>query len=230
MGGAATARLLLQVALANQLSTQQSWRAFYQPFPSVSAFFLTCALLGGGLLVVQLVSGALGVVHDDAVHAAHDVHHGDGAPHDGLHLFSFRALTAGLAFFGVGGLAGLATPFGALAAIPLALVFGGAAMLGVAAATRAMLKLEDDGTVQIEGAVGLSGDVYLSIPPARGGVGKVHVVLQNRLVELQAVTTHTDALPTGSRVLIIDVVDADTVDVIPDPVALPSSEVPHAAV
>jgi hypothetical protein len=190
------------------------------------AFFLTCALLGGWLLVVQLVLGALGVGHHDA---PHDLHHA-AAAHEGLHLFSFRALTAGLAFFGVGGLAGLATPFGLFVAIPLALVFGAAAMLGVAATTRAMLKLEDDGTVHIEGAVGLSGDVYLSIPPARRGVGKVHVVLQNRLVELQAVTTHADALPTGSRVLIIDVVDADTVDVVPDPVALPSSEVPHAAV
>jgi hypothetical protein len=102
-------------------------------------------------------------------------------------------------------------------------------MIGVATAMRAMLKLEDDGTVHIEGAIGLSGDVYLSIPPARRGVGKVHVVLQNRLVELQAVTTHTDALPTGARVLVVDVVGPDTVDVVPDPVALPS-EVSHAAV
>jgi len=192
----------------------------------MSAFFLTCALLGGGLLVVQLVLGALGIGHHDL---PHDLHHASGGAQDGLNLLSFRALTAGLAFFGVGGLAGLATPFGILAALPLALVFGGAATVGVATATRAMLKLEDDGTVHIEGAIGLSGDVYLSIPPARRGVGKVHVVLQNRLVELQAVTTHADALPTGARVLVIDVVDADTVDVVPDPVALPL-EVPHARV
>jgi hypothetical protein len=191
----------------------------------MSAFFLTCALLGGGLLVVQLILGALGI----GDHGAHDGHHGHGAPHEGLHLFSFRALSAGLAFLGVGGMAGLATPFGLIAAIPLAALFGGGAMVAVAAATRAMLKLEDDGTVLIEGAIGLSGDVYLSIPPARRGFGKVHVVLQNRLVELQAVTTHADALPTGARVLVIDVVGPDTVDVVPDPAVLPS-EVPHAAV
>jgi hypothetical protein len=191
----------------------------------MSAFFLTCALLGGGLLVVQLILGALGI----GDHGAHDGHYGHGAPHEGLHLFSFRALSAGLAFLGVGGMAGLATPFGLLAAIPLAVLFGGGAMIAVATATRAMLKLEDDGTVHIEGAIGLSGDVYLSIPPARRGFGKVHVVLQNRLVELQAVTTHADALPTGARVLVIDVVGPDTVDVVPDPAVLPS-EVPHAAV
>ncbi len=191
----------------------------------MGTFFLTCALLGGALLVVQMVLGALGIGHHDVPHG---LHHGDGGgAHEGMNLLSFRALSAGLAFFGVGGLAGLATSFGLLAAIPLAVVFGGAATVAVAVATRAMLKLEDDGTVHIEGAVGLSGDVYLSIPPARRGVGKVHVVLQNRLVELQAVTTHADALPTGARVLVIDVVDADTVDVVPDPVVLPS-EVSHA--
>jgi hypothetical protein len=192
----------------------------------MSAFFLTCALLGGGLLVVQLVLGALGLGHHDV---PHDLHHGNGAAHDGLNLLSFRALSAGLAFFGVGGLAGLATPFGLLAAIPLAFVFGGAATLVVAVAMRAMLRLEDDGTVQVDGAVGLSGDVYLTVPPVRSGVGKIHLVLQNRLVELQAVTTHTDALPTGARILVVDVVGPDTVDVVPDPVILPS-EVPHAAV
>lgn len=192
----------------------------------MSAFFLTCALLGGGLLVLQLVLGALGIGHHE-LHAGHDGH-GHGGPHEGLQLFSFRALSAGLAFLGVGGLAGLATPFGLLAAIPLALALGGAATVAVATATRAMLKLEDDGTVLIEGAIGLSGDVYLSIPPARRGIGKVHVVLQNRLVELQAVTTHGHELPTGARVLVIDVVDSDTVDVVPDPVALPS-EASHAA-
>lgn len=192
----------------------------------MSAFFLTCALLGGGLLVVQLVLGAVGAGHHDS---AHDLHHGNGAAHDGLNLLSFRALSAGLAFFGVGGLAGLATPFGLLAALPLAIVFGAVAMLGVAVALRSMLRLEDDGTVQVDGAVGLSGDVYLTVPPVRSGVGKIHLVLQNRLVELQAVTTHTDALPTGARILVVDVVGPDTVDVVPDPVILPS-EVPHAAV
>jgi hypothetical protein len=193
----------------------------------MSVFFLTCALLGGGLLIVQLVLGALGIGHHDGLHDLH--HHGDGSAHEGLDLLSFRALSAGLAFFGLGGLAGLATPFGLLAAIPLALVSGGAAMLGVAAAMRAMLRLEDDGTLRVEGSIGLSGEVYLTVPAARSGVGKVHLVLQNRLVELQAVTTHTDALPTGARILVIDVVGPDTVDVVPDPAVLPS-EVSHAAV
>jgi hypothetical protein len=34
------------------------------------------------------------------------------------------------------------------------------------------------------------------------------------------VTSHDEPLPTGARVLVIDVVDSDTVDVVPDPIIL----------
>ncbi|HUF28266.1 MAG TPA: hypothetical protein VMM18_14915 [Gemmatimonadaceae bacterium] len=191
----------------------------------MTSFFLTCAALGGAVLLLQLVLGLFGIGDDHAVD-----HHGIPAGKEslthGLHLFSVRALSAGIAFFGVGGLAGMSTAFGLLAAVPLALISGSVATVAVAAIMRAMMRLEDDGTVQIHGAVGTSGTVYLAIPGDRSGVGKVHVTLQNRLVELQAVTSQ-QSLPTGSRVLVIDVVGPDTVDVVPDPIAL---EVPNVAV
>ena len=72
----------------------------------------------------------------------------------------------------------------------------------------------------MENAIGITGSVYLSIPPARSGLGKIHVQVQSRLVEYQAVTSHGEPLPTGARVLVVDVVDSDTVDVVPDPITL----------
>lgn len=189
----------------------------------MTTLFLTCAALGGGILVLQLVLSAIGVDHDTTEHASLA-----DAAGSGLDLFSVRALAAGLAFFGVGGLAGLATGLGAVAAIPLALLGGVGAAAAVAVVMRAMVRLEDDGTVQIEGAVGVSGTVYLTVPAARAGAGKVHLPLQNRTVELQAVTTHDAPLPTGARILVIDVVGPDTVSVVPDPLLISSSEVSHA--
>ena len=181
----------------------------------MSAFFLACAILGGGILLLQLIASVVGLGHD----AGHDLHGVDLAE-EGLNLFSVRALSAGVAFFGVGGLAGMSTPFRALLAIPLGLVFGGAATVAMGYVTRALLHLEHDGSLRAENAIGSSANVYLSIPAARTGLGKIHVHVQNRLVEYQAVTSHTEPLPTGARVLVVDIVDSDTVDVVPDPITV----------
>jgi hypothetical protein len=190
----------------------------------MQTFFLTCAILGGGILIVQLVLGMLGFVHDgfdghEEVHV--DQHEGASA---GLNLLSVRALSAGLGFFGVGGMAGLATGLGLIAALPLGIVLGLIAMFATALITRWMLTLEDDGSVSIHGAVGTTGTVYLSIPGERKGVGKVLLTLQNRTVEYQAVTPQ-HALPTGASVLVVDVVGPDTVEVVPDPI---TKELSHA--
>jgi hypothetical protein len=184
----------------------------------MQTFFLTCAILGGGILVVQLVLGLLGFVHDgvDAHQEVHVDQHNGAA--EGLNLLSVRALSAGLGFFGVGGMAGLATGLGLVAALPLGIGLGFAAMIGTALITRWMLSMEDDGSVSIHGAVGSTGTVYLPIPGDRAGTGKVLLTLQNRTVEYQAVTSQ-GPLPTGASILVVDVVGPDTVDVVPDPIA-----------
>ncbi|MGQ0715610.1 MAG: hypothetical protein ACT4PJ_18075 [Gemmatimonadaceae bacterium] len=186
----------------------------------MTTFFLICAALGGGVLVVQLALGLLGVTDaggNPHVGDGHDAGGANGA-HAGLDLLSVRSISAGLAFFGLGGLAGLATGLGLIAAIPLSLMAGIAAMVGTAAVMRWMLRLEDDGTVSIHGAVGATGRVYLSIPGDRKGAGKVTLTLQNRTVEYQAVTSSAP-LPTGAPIMVVDVIGPDTVDVVPDPTA-----------
>ena len=204
--------------------------------------FLVCALLGGAILVLQLVLGLVGGHHE--VPHGHDLHLGHGAAghaghaghaaaqeHDGsasgLDLFTARTVAAALAFFGAGGLAGESLGSARWLALLAAIVIGGAAMLAVAVVMRALLRLEDDGTVSVDNAVGATGTVYLSIPGQRQGTGKVHLTLQNRLVELQAVTPEA-TLPTGAAVLVVDVVGPDTVVVVPTPVdLLVDTEVSH---
>ena len=183
----------------------------------MTTLFVVCAALGGGVLVVQLLLGLLGIV--DAGGDGDAGGHGHGGVHgaaEGLNLLSVRALSAGVAFFGLGGLVGMATPLRLFAAIPLAIVGGIAAMYGTAVAMRWMLGFEDDGTVSIHGAVGATGTVYLTIPGGRQGSGKVTLTLQNRIVEYQAVTSDA-LLPTGAAIMVVDVVGPDTVHVVADP-------------
>jgi len=172
--------------------------------------FLVTLALGAGVLVVQIVLGIAGG-HVD-VH--HDFHSGD---HDSMHLLSVRSVAAGATLFGAVGmwLAGRGLPF--LIAGGGALVAGMVAAVATAFMTKQMMQLESDGTLQVENAVGQSGIVYLPIPPRGEGAGKVQFKLQGRTVEMGAVGSETTVIPTGAPVIVVSVVNNDTVEVVPTP-------------
>ena len=187
----------------------------------MSTFFLACALLGGGVVVIQLGATLLGFDHD----ASHDAHAGAAHLGEGLNFTSLRALSAGLAFFGLTGYALLRAGWAAWLVVLLAAGVGLAALVAVAFLMRVLLRLESDGSVQIENALWQPATVYVPIPGAKGGAGKVTLSLQGRLVEYQAVTGDGAPLPTGTAVTVVDVVAPDTLEVVRTP-ATPLDEAP----
>ena len=100
-----------------------------------------------------------------------------------------------------------------LVVVALALAAGTAAMFGIHWLMHQMYRLGEDGTVQIERSVGRSGTVYIPIPAARAGAGKVQLQVQGRIMEYQAVTSHPDKLSTGAKVVVVGVVSPTTVEV-----------------
>jgi hypothetical protein len=175
----------------------------------MSTLFLVCAILGGTLLVLQLLLGLAGlgggIELDD-----------DPASKDAMHLLSTRSLSAGAAFFGIGGLAAGALGAPALLALLVALAAGACAAVGTAALMSMLTRLESDGVVQLERALGEPGTVYLRVPGQRAGTGKVLLSVQNRTVECQAVTS-LDEIPTGAAVIVVDILGPDMVEVAPAP-------------
>jgi membrane protein implicated in regulation of membrane protease activity len=101
--------------------------------------------------------------------------------------------------------------------LAIAIGAGVAAMYGVYYVMRSLTKLDSEGTLRVERAVGRAGTVYLPIPANKSGAGKIHMKLQNQLIELQAMTSQ-DKLPVGATVVVTDVIGPDTVEV-----ALPTS-------
>jgi hypothetical protein len=73
--------------------------------------------------------------------------------------------------------------------------------------------LQHTGTENIRNALGLSATVYVPIPAKRGGAGKVTFRLQNRVAEYQAVTDDEERLKTGEKVVVVGIVNSDTVRV-----------------
>ena len=203
-------------------------------------FYIICAGIGGTLLVCQFLLGLLGLgghhefggdhdvgadhelggdheVGHDADHA--DAHHEHAHEHGGhawfVGLLTFRTVACAVTFFGLGGWIAVRQPnFDGPQSLLLALPAGGAALFAVAWLMRSLSRLQAQGNVRIDRSVGKTGTVYLTVPGQKAGVGKVHLNLQNRTVEYQAVTSK-ESLPTGAQVVVVGVVSADTVEVAP---------------
>lgn len=176
--------------------------------------FLVAAGLGGALVACQFLASALGVggEHDhDTDHAEHDDGHGNGL----FGLLTFRAVAAGLTFFGLGGLTARYYDADDLPALAAAAFGGVAALYAVAWVMQGFRKLKHDGTARIADAVGATGTVYLVVPGSKAGPGKVTFNLQNRTVECEAVTAAADGIPTGRPVRVVAVVGPNRVEVEP---------------
>ncbi|HMF17267.1 MAG TPA: hypothetical protein VKE98_08685 [Gemmataceae bacterium] len=193
--------------------------------------YLICAVAGGTMIVCQFLLTLLGLGgnHDTGGHvgldvAGHDLSHdAAGTGHDTAHdsepnwflsMLTIRTLSAALAFFGLAGSAA-SHHLEPLQALGIAILAGAVAFFFVGWMLRLLTKLNVDGSARIERAVGSRGTVYLSIPAARAGVGKVHVSLLNRTHEYKAITSKEESLPTGAKIVVVSIVSADTVEVAP---------------
>lgn len=165
-------------------------------------------------------------LHGDAVlgHDASFEHDGTMGHADGgdvsqhqLHWFyemlSLRTLSAAATFFGLVGRTTLAYGHPAGASLFYALLAGLAAMYVVYWLFKQVYKLQNSGNENVRRAIGLPATVYVPIPAAQAGAGKVMFRLQDRTVEYQAVTNEARRLATGEKVIIVGIVNAGTVRV-----------------
>ncbi len=157
-------------------------------------------------------------VHADASANSSGAHHDQSHEHGSSRLFamlSFRGIVAAMAFFGLGGLtAQQVVDLNEQTVLLIAVACGAAAMYGMYSLMEWLASLHAEGTVRMDQAVGQPATVYLRIPGARSGAGKIQINLQNRTMEYEAVTGG-DPLPTGARVVVVGVVNPETVEVQP---------------
>jgi len=164
--------------------------------------YVLALILGGGLLLVQLLGGGH---HDGMDHFGGADHLGgaDHHPSQGPGLLSTRSLTYGLFAFGFAGaslyLLRLTGPWAALA---IAAAAGVAATLGVGSTLRAVGDPAASGEAALDEARGRSGRVLL--PLTRDRPGKIRVQIKGQTVDLLA-TTASGELPAGADVVVVDV-------------------------
>ena len=134
----------------------------------------------------------------------------DAAADSGFRLLSVRGIISFFAIFGWTGLVVLKSGGSTLLALGVAASAGFATMVILALIFMWMFRLQSDGTMDIKYALGVSGKVYLRIPPQRQGTGKVNVMLQGRYAELPAVTDETDSIQFGEEIVVIGISGSNT--------------------
>ena len=91
----------------------------------------------------------------------------------------------------------------------VAIAVGVAFVLAFVFMFRQVMKLSHDGSFKMQEAVGLKADVYLRIPAARSGRGKVQVSVKGSVHEVDAMTDRTEEIATGAQVKITKVLGDD---------------------
>lgn len=96
----------------------------------------------------------------------------------------------------------LASIFGLLAGLLTAVL--------LALAFRWSMNLESSGNIDYKNAIGKTATVYLRIPKNKTGTGKVNLIIQERLVEVSAVTNDHEDLLYNTNVLVTGLEDENT--------------------
>lgn len=99
----------------------------------------------------------------------------------------------------------------------VALLIFVSALIGVAlvAAVMYLFKwlsgMQQSGNIHVQkAAAGCEGKVYLTIPAARSGSGKVQITIAGAVREYDAVTESDEALKTGTPIRVVDALDNTT--------------------
>ena len=188
--------------------------------------FLCIALPASVILLIQIVMSLIGLGHDaDADTSLPDDQSADGVFGDDvpdhtpdvsaadtadLQFFSFRSVIAFLTTFGWMGVSLCNTGLHTALVTVIAFACGVVVMLAVALMMRAIYRLQSNGTADIRDALGVSATVYMTVPAARAGKGKVNLMLADSYVEREAVTDETEPMPYGTEVVVVGIVGGNT--------------------
>lgn len=93
----------------------------------------------------------------------------------------------------------------------IGMVVGVGAAFIQALAFRATLRLESAGNMDYSNAVDKAGTVYIRIPKQRTGKGKISMIIQDRLAEIDAVTDEKEDIMPKASITVVGLVDSSTV-------------------
>lgn len=181
----------------------------------IQQIFALIALPSTVLIVIQTVLLLIGIGGESDTDVDVDDVDGIDLPDDGLAIFSVRGILSMLCITGWVAVALLETSLPAGVSIAIAIACGIATLIGMAYLMRAVNKLQSSGNIDVGNCIGKIGEVYIPVPAAGKGSGKVNLTVQEKFSEFTAITTSGDQLKTGTYVRVVAVSDAGVLVVEP---------------
>jgi len=201
--------------------------AFFENLNGIEKIFILCAILGSTLFLIRTVLFFLGGDADSEVDGdfdidadidvdgdidfdgdvdATDVGHIDSTA--SFHIFSLHGITGFFMMFGLVGFAmSKSSDLGPAISVLGGLAAGVFTMWLVAKIFMSMKRLQSDGTLNLKNAIGKDGTVYLTI--SAEGIGKVQVIVQERLKIFNAISAKKEEIKTGESIKVIKVINGN---------------------
>lgn len=175
---------------------------FFVGMSTLQQSFWWVAIVASLIFLVQLIFTIVGTDFTDGLHA--DFNGDLDAVHGPFQLFSLRNLINFLMGFGWTGVAFYQAIPNQTFLIILATLVGVFFVVIFFIVIKQILKLTEDNTFNIDKLIGKTAEVYLRIPEAKTGKGKIQVSLNGTNHELLAVT-ESEEISSGTLVRIIRV-------------------------
>ncbi len=183
--------------------------SFYQALPPHLRAYWIIAITFSVIFLVQMVLTFIGLGDSDSGDMGSYGGGGDGDTMDtggAMQLFTIRNVVNFMLGVGWGGVC-LSSVMSSRWLLALSAVLCGCIMVAAFIIMfRQLMKLERRGSYRIQESLGQVCEVYLRIPAGRSGCGKVQVSFHGSVQELPA-QTDGEAIPSGKRVRVVQVVD-----------------------
>ena len=186
---------------------------WWNALSDLEQFFAVIAIPSTIILVIQTIISAFTFGGDSDVDTM-DTDTSIELSDISFRMFTVRGFIAFFSIFGWSGLVMLKNQVPVGVSIFLAVIFGMLSMALVAYAFILFMKLQSNGALNINNAIGISGTVYIPIPPNRKGRGKITILVSERLSEFDAVTDEDLQISSELAVTVVAVTGENTLVVI----------------
>lgn len=176
-------------------------KEFFSSMDATQQAYWYIAIIASVIFIIQTIMTFIGADSDTGMDADFDSNF-DGGDHP-FQLFSLRNLINFFLGFGWTGVSLFGSIENKILLGVIAFIVGLIFIAVFFVVIKALMRLSEDNTFDIEETVGKTADVYINIPASKSGKGKVFISVKGTTHELNAMTANTSDIKNGSMVKVL---------------------------